>query len=527
MNNKILIALFFICFCYLAVKNNAEAQILTLNPPETDIYTNFLYNPEYDYHTSISQHFIDSTFFNDFAYFLNKDISKIAFGRFQTQNLISVSKNKHQLSIDPIIHTMAVYSKDDNFNFEYGAGVNAEYNFNNKLIAEANLAYYSFYIPSYLTSSFDSIDFIPHLGTHLSNEKNKADLFYFNGFVNWRPADFLNIELGQGKNFYGDGYRSLFLSDNANYYPYLKLTTKFWKIKYQVLYSLLKDINPMDNGKISKKYSTMHILSWNISKKINVNLFETVIYSSKDSIGERGPDVNYLNPVIFFRPIEFSLGSPDNVLVGFGFKYNPFKNYHLYGQFIIDEFHLKYIRKREQYWANKFGVQVGVKAFNILNIKNLYVQIEYNVVRPYTYSHQDPFICYGNGIEPLAHPLGANFDEFLFLMQYQKGRWLFSSKSIYCSFGTDSDNYSVGQNIYRSYVDRKQDFDNKLKQGRLNNLFYQSVKLSYLFNLKMNLRFEAECMYRKHKAGYETFNDLFFKIGFRTMLFNDYMIFGY
>ena len=37
--------------------------------------------------------------------------------------------------------------------------------------------------------------------------------------------------------------------------------------------------------------------------------------------GVKGFDINYLNPIAMLRPIEFSLNSPDNVLIGLNSKY--------------------------------------------------------------------------------------------------------------------------------------------------------------------------------------------------------------
>ncbi|MCK6649109.1 MAG: hypothetical protein L6Q66_05605, partial [Bacteroidia bacterium] len=39
---------------------------------------------------------------------------------------------------------------------------------------------------------------------------------YFSGYITYAPNKIFNIQLGQDKHFWGDGYRSLFLSDNAS-----------------------------------------------------------------------------------------------------------------------------------------------------------------------------------------------------------------------------------------------------------------------------------------------------------------------
>ena len=83
-------------------------------------------------------------------------------------------------------------------------------------------------------------------------------------------------------------------------------------------------------------------MSWNATKRINVSFFESIVWQSRDSNNANlGYDVNYLNPVIFYRPTEYALGSGDNALIGASFKVRLWKHLQLYGQLIIDEFLLK------------------------------------------------------------------------------------------------------------------------------------------------------------------------------------------
>jgi len=211
-------------------------------------------------------------------------------------------------------------------------------------------------------------------------------------------------------------------------------------------------------------------------------MFETVIWREQDSLGNRGFDVNYLNPVIFFRPVEFSLGSPDNVIMGFGFRMRMLKTTHLYGQFLLDEFKLSEIKANKGWWGNKFGIQAGIKTFNLFGIKNLYALAEANIVRPFTYSHNDYFENNGNYNQPLAHPLGANFAEGIAQIRYEKGRW-FGSALIKVSIqGTDYDTLNMGYNIYRSYDENKNEYGNKLFQGSKQNQNLAEFSIGYLIN---------------------------------------------
>lgn len=55
---------------------------------------------------------------------------------------------------------------------------------------------------------------------------------------------------------------------------------------------------------------------------------------------------------------------------------------------MLDEFKLHEVIAGNGWWGNKLAFQLGAKAFDLFNIRSLYVQTEFNFVRPYTYSHR-------------------------------------------------------------------------------------------------------------------------------------------
>ncbi|MCD6544018.1 MAG: gliding motility protein RemB, partial [Flavobacteriaceae bacterium] len=136
-------------------------------------------------------------------------------------------------------------------------------------------------------------------------------------YLSYTPNEFFNFQFGTGKNFIGDGYRSFFLSDVASPYPFLKINTTFWKIKYTNLWMWMDDIRRLssDDYVNLRKYVAMHHLSWNVTKKLNIGLFESVI-TNQDSYD--GFDISFFNPIIFYRAIEHSNGGDfsGNVQVG-------------------------------------------------------------------------------------------------------------------------------------------------------------------------------------------------------------------
>lgn len=346
------------------------------------------------------------------------------------------------------------------------------------------------------------------------------------GYVSYSPNDIFNFQAGYGKNFIGDGYRSLMLSDNAINYPYLKITTDVWKVKYTNLFTAMKDIRFYDgtsNDSIRHKFTSVHHLSWNVARWLNIGLFESIIWQARDTLLNRGYDINYLNPFIFYRPVEFSVGSPDNALMGMNLKITPHRDIQLYGQLVLDEFLLDNLREQNGWWANKYGIQGGFKWFDVAGVDGLQLQFEANMVRPFTYSHGEITQNYGHMNQALAHPLGANFTEVNGVLSYRKGRWLISDQIVIADYGTDiyADS-SYGGNIYQSYDNRIQDYGNEIGQGYSNKVMYNNFKVQYLIEEHMNLMIEAGHIFRNQSTPDADHTTNFVYLKLRTNLWNQY-----
>lgn len=372
---------------------------------------------------------------------------------------------------------------------------------------------------------------IPGRGIAKRFKENSYDYPVAEAYLSYTPADFLNIQFGHGKNFIGDGYRSLFQSDVSSPYPFLKLNANFWKIKYTSTWMWLKDVRDevVVDGAFLTKYMANHYLSWNVSKRLNIGLFESVIWADTNG---RGFDVNYLNPIIFFRAIEFQTGQDaGNAILGFSAKYKWNNKVNLYGQFILDEFSLNDVKAGNKSWKNKFGFQLGAKYFNAFDIDNLLLQAEYNQVRPYTYSHNTEILNYGHFNQPMAHLWGANFRELVLIGRYNYKRWFADAKLIIgqrgFDFNTDEDNFAYGGNIYTNENDRVGDTGIKIGQGNKTNSFMYEQQVGYLLNPETNLKLFANIIYRDFTPEATTLttmdsNTLWFSIGVRTDLFNWY-----
>ena len=293
----------------------------------------------------------------------------------------------------------------------------------------------------------------------------------------------------------------------------------------------LKDIRPdvVNDKAFLTKYMANHYLSWNVSKKFNLGLFESVIWNNSNN---RGFDVNYLNPIIFYRAIEFQTGQgAGNAVLGATAKYKVNDNINIYSQFVLDEFSLGDIKAGDKSWKNKYGYQIGAKYYNAFKVDNLYLQFEYNRVRPYTYSHNTIVLNYGNNNQSMAHPWGANFSEAILIGRYNYKRWFADAKLVFgirgLDFNNGIDDFSYGGDIYRDYNERPYDSGVEIGQGIKTNIFHAELQSGYLVNPATNLKLFAYVSYRDFSPNattVNTFSDntLWFSIGLRTDLFNWY-----
>lgn len=341
--------------------------------------------------------------------------------------------------------------------------------------------------------------------------------------VAYKPHRIFTLSTGYGKNFFGEGYRSVFLSDHAAPYPFLKVQTSFGSIQYVNLYAIWKDNSalPSDRSMDKMKFSSSHYLSWNIIPGLNIGVFETVVWQAKDSLAQRNFDFNYLNPVVFFRPVEYGLGSADNVLLGAALNYKPDQHHSFYSQLLLDEFLLSELKAGNNWWGNKYAIQVGYKS-NQFFVENLFLQLEFNMVRPFTYAHKYAVQSYGHYNSAVAHPAGANFYELVNIVSYRKEKFMFTNKITYLGIGVDKDSINQGQNIFRSYSDRNGNYGHKIMQGNRMTIFNEQFIAEYPLLNKIDLYVTAMYQYRMSWSSAEILHQHFLTLGIRTRLWNSY-----
>lgn len=461
--------------------------------------------------------------------------------KFWNENMVQIQGEDYWLALNPIVDLQMGKASDIDASYTYvntralnfRGGLGKQINFTTTVFESQGrfAGYFNDYAESIKPSGGNSA-IIPGVGIAKRFKTDAYDFPLAEADITFTPSKVFDFQLGYGRNFIGDGYRSLLESDGASPYPYFKINTTFWKIKYTNTYMWLKDVRP--EATIEKTYASKfmanHYLSWNVSNKLNFGFFESVVWTDSNN---RGFDVNFVNPIIFYRTVEFTSSSKSgNALLGITSKYKWNNQINLYGQFLIDEFSVSDVKAANKSWKNKFGSQIGAKYYNAFQVKNLFLQLEYNHVRPYVYSHSAVITNYGHNNQSIGHQWGGNFEELAAIARYHKGR-IFADAKITTGtrgldFDTAEDNYNYGGNIYKGY-DEKRPYNTGVKvgQGNKTNVFISDIQGGYLINPITNLKLFGNFIYRNFDPTKETAstfkqNTTWFTVGLRSDIFNWY-----
>ena len=125
---------------------------------------------------------------------------------------------------------------------------------------------------------------VPGMDVSQGLSQNFVQNNYVAGYVNFEANKYFTLEAGFGRNFIGDGYRSLLRSDASGSSPYLKIQTKFWNIEHTNLFSSHRNIFQVEGRSelYQKKYTASHYLDWRATKWLSIGIFETIIWGAEE-----------------------------------------------------------------------------------------------------------------------------------------------------------------------------------------------------------------------------------------------------
>lgn len=450
------------------------------------------------------------------------------------QHLYEVKEKDYSFNINPV------------FNFEYGRdlandnskkfltnsrGVMANVNLGDKISFSSSFYENQSRVPQYLRNYINQIGELRRnavgnyvgtggFGTFPGQGRTKPfkidgfDYAWASGYVSYSATKNLNIQFGHDKNFIGEGYRSMLLSDNAFNYPFLKFTSKWLKgrIQYTSIFASLNQLKRLQyfttpEPGYFRKSASFHYLSFLVGKKIEIGIFESTIWQKMQNNFIAETDYSQFNPLIGINSARFGFADTNNVMLGVNFKIQPFKKFNVYGQWAIDDPS-----------KDHFAYQLGVKWFEPFKIKKFMLQGEVNHAARNMYTSVIAIQNYGHFNQPLAHPLGGGFWEFLAFGNFRSDDWFLEAKVSYATFRYFDDANQYFKDIY---LDAVLEIPETILYTQA-KLFYHDIKGGYVFNPKTNLSFILGWMHRKLVTFDDPAKTSFLYIGLRTTLFNSY-----
>jgi hypothetical protein len=347
--------------------------------------------------------------------------------------------------------------------------------------------------PSFVSNWVNLYKAVPGVGYYKRFKTSTGfDYFDIRSSLSWKVAKWMDMQLAYDKNFIGNGYRSLFLSDFSNNYMFLKVNTHFKRFQYQNIFAEMFPYQvPTSDKVLSRKYFRANYLNYAATKWLNLGLFEGTM------MGKDRLTVGLFNPVIYLQIPGNKNGIKDRSYLGFDVKANVLHTVQLYGQLMIDK--LKVNDVGDKTWDNRFGYQLGFKYIDAFGLRNLDLQFESNRVRAYTYAANDTLTNYSHYNQPLAHPLGANFQEFIGIIKYQPISKLYlTAKVITYNQGKNIGTYNLGSNIFGGFNNRLSDV--RVRVGDGDGATCLSTDLLASYELKQNLFIDASFTTRRYET---------------------------
>ena len=373
-------------------------------------------------------------------------------------NFIEVDNPDFFLSVNPVLQLQAMADNEsDELIFLNTRGIVARGLIAKRIGFQTYLTDNQERAPKFVQDRITRYRAVPGNGFYKTFKTTGVDYFDARGSFTVNAAKYLDIQFGYDKQFIGNGYRSLYLSEFPNNYLFLNLNLRVWRLNY--VSKTVELTSQFKRGStdtlLPKKYMAIHHISFNAPKWLTLGLFEGVVFGRLNQF-----EFSYLNPVMFLRPAEQQNGSADNAFVGLDFKANIARRFQVYGQLLFDEFKLDELKKRDGWWANKWALQLGAKYIDAFGVKNLDLQLETNLVRPFTYSHFDTIANYTHYNQPLAHPLMSNIRELVGIARYQPApKWYLQGRLSGWWGGKDTAGLNFGNNIFLDNDTRAQDRD--------------------------------------------------------------------
>ncbi|MEO6906246.1 MAG: hypothetical protein ABI148_07785, partial [Ginsengibacter sp.] len=191
-------------------------------------------------------------------------------------NLLEVNTKDFFLALNPVIDLQVGAESGNNQSLYYNKrGVTLRGRIANKIGFSTTITDNQERGPLFFQDRVSSLHAVPGVGFYKRFKSNGFDYFDGRGYLTFNVTKYIDVQFGYDKNFIGNGYRSLLLDNDGDSYLFLKLNTKIWKFDYENLFmELMPQFTKSGDNLLDRKYAAMHHLSMNVTKWLNVGLFE-------------------------------------------------------------------------------------------------------------------------------------------------------------------------------------------------------------------------------------------------------------
>lgn len=351
------------------------------------------------------------------------------FGRkFFQENLAIVDTGDLYFTIDPVLNLEmgSDLNQSDKKISTNTRGILIQGNITEKIFFRTDFYETQSYFPTYLDSVIQRTGAVPGQGKAKPFKTGGYDYPVVTGIVNFQAHKNFNAQFGHDKLFIGNGYRSLLLSDNTAPYLFLQLGTSLFenKLQYHANWASLQRLESYNgvggDQLFQKKQANFNYVSFKPSAKIEIGAFEGVMWERWNEQQQNIEfDPVFLNPIPFLTTAIKRNDTLVNSVLGLNVFYKPLKRLGLYGQLSHG------VQK------GSTGVQLGLKAFDVLNVEGLNAQLEYNSVPNNVYGTSNSPTDYYHFNQPLTVQHAEGFTEMIAIASYRYKRFVLFSKLNY------------------------------------------------------------------------------------------------
>lgn len=330
---------------------------------------------------------------------------------------------------------------------------------------------------------------------------NAYDYAYSCGNISYQPRKWVSIVAGNTGHFLGDGYRSLFLSDNSVPSPFIQgniqLSNK-WEYTYlrmRLMNLIRRPVSTTVESYYETKGYSLNYLTYKFTNTFSVGILESAIWYQGDSTTSIKSPFGYYNPLPFGSNF-LTKADRINFINGINISWIASSKHRIYGQFALNNFNSKQIAS-----------QIGWRGYNLFGLKQFMLQIEHNYISENMYEGSTSRMSYSSYNMPLAHVKGNAFNELILRSNYEWKRIYTDVKFIMYIL----QNYS---SLALLPISRAIPLEN-------GTIYHHQIEIGYRMNRKMNLTVFGSWILRSSNLSKLEANNLLY-FGIRTGINNHY-----